>query len=114
MGLDLYGADTTASTYERLLSLARAGLQAGYPVILDAAFLLRDERSRALALAHELDVPFSIVHCKAPTEVLRDRLLARRGDASEADTAILERLRAVAEPLSGEELEFVVAAAQVH
>ena len=114
LGLDLYGADTTASTYGQLLSLARAGLQAGYPVILDAAFLLREERSRALALAHELDVPFSIVHCEAPKGVLRDRLLARRGDASEADAAVLKRLQAVAEPLSSKELEFVVAAAQVN
>ena len=75
---------------------------------------LHEERSRALAHAHELDVPFSIVHCEAPKGGLRDRLLARRGDASEADAAVLKRLRAVAEPLSGKELEFVVAAAQVN
>ncbi len=114
LGLDLYGADATASTYGQLLSLARAVLQAGYPVILDAAFLLREERLRALALAHELDVPFSIVHCEAPTPVLRDRLLARRGDASEADAAVLKRLQAVAEPLSGKELEFVVPPGPAH
>jgi aminoglycoside phosphotransferase family enzyme/predicted kinase len=114
LGLDLYDADTSASTYKTLLSLARAVLQAGFPVILDAAFLTHKERSCALALAYELDVPFSIVHCEAPTAVMRDRLLARRSDASEADPAVLERLQAVAEPLSDEEIAFVVAAPPGH
>lgn len=113
LGLDLYGADATASTYGQLLSLARDVLQAGYPVILDAAFLLREERLRALALARELEMPFSIVDCQAPMQVLRNRLLARRSDASEADAAVLKRLHAIAEPLSGKELDFVVTAAPV-
>ena len=66
IGLDLCGADATANTYGQLLSLARA-------------------------LADELEVPFSIVHCQGPTTVLRDRLLARRGDASDADANRLTR-----------------------
>ena len=106
-GLELYGGDATARTYDRLFTLARPLLRCGYPVILDAAFLKREERGQALALAREQNAPFSIVHCDAPDPVLRERLLARRGDASEADCAVLDLLRGVAEPLTREEQAFL-------
>ncbi|NKE65698.1 AAA family ATPase [Ramlibacter sp. RBP-2] len=102
-GLHLYTADATRRTYAQLEARARALLAAGWPVILDAAFLRRDERAAARALAEELRVPFAILDCQAPPGVLRERLLARRGDASEAGVAVLERLEAVAEPLSPDE-----------
>lgn len=103
-GMDLYNAEVTARAYERLFELARGVLRSGYPAIIDAAFLRRDERSRAHAVALEMGVPFTIVACEAPLNVLRERLLARRGDASEADVAVLERLRHAAEPLDEQEL----------
>lgn len=103
-GVDLYGADSTARTYDRLLELARAALGAGYPVILDAAFLLRAERERARALASDMDVAFTILHCHAADSVLRERLRSRTGDASEADAAVLDRLSGVVEPLTSDEL----------
>jgi uncharacterized protein len=104
LGLDLYSPDASAKTYARLFELARIALDAGYPAILDAAFLRRDERAHALALARELSVPFSILDCEAPLAVLQQRIAARHGDASEADLPVLERLRAVAEPLAPDEL----------
>ncbi len=104
-GLDLYTPQATARTYDHLLALARQALQAGYPVVLDAAFLRRSERDAAHALANELKVPFSILACEAPPAVLRERLRARRGDASEADVAVLDHLEATAEPLGEDELE---------
>ncbi|MGQ2978745.1 MAG: bifunctional aminoglycoside phosphotransferase/ATP-binding protein [Polaromonas sp.] len=110
-GLDLYDTATTGRTYAQLFRLARTALQAAYPVILDAAFPRRAERDQAHALAQGLGVPFSIVHCEAPIAVLRERLLARRGDASEANVTVLEDLRKLAEPLSCEEGCFVRAMA---
>ena len=100
----------TRQTYARLFSIARAALEAGYPVILDAAFLRFAERQAARALARELGVPFSILACEAPLPVLRERLRARRGDASEADAAVLERMRGAAEPLQAGELAHVIRA----
>jgi uncharacterized protein len=82
-------------------------LRAGYTVILDAAFLMRFERAQARELARELDVPFAILECDAPLPVLRERLLARRGDASEANVDVLDRLRASAQPLGEDERAFV-------
>lgn len=108
-GLDLYGAQDTRRTYERLFSLAREALAAGWPVVLDAAFLRRGERDGARAVAAEAGVPFSIVECSAPHDVLRARLRARRGDASEADEGVLARLQAAREPLEDDERATAVA-----
>ena len=108
-GLDLYCANATDRTYGQLFTIARGALHAGYPVVLDAAFLRRGERKQALMLARELAVPFSILHCEAPPAVLRERLLARRSDASEADVAVLEWLQAADEPLTDEERRFMQA-----
>ena len=55
----------------------------------------------------------TIVHCEAPLQVLRERLLARQGDASEANLAVLEQLRARAEPLAREELTLAQTPAQL-
>lgn len=110
-GLDLYSAEVTTRTYGQLFGVARTALKAGYPVIIDAAFPRRIERDQAQALAQELGVPFSIVHCEAPLPVLRERLLTRRGDASEANLAVLNQLLPGSEALAGDELPFLRAAA---
>jgi hypothetical protein len=104
-GLDLYTTAMTRQTYARLFTLAEIALRAGHPVVLDAAFLRRAEREEARALADLLRVPFSILDCEAPDAVLRERLAARCGDASEANAAVLDRLLAVAEPLTPGERE---------
>jgi uncharacterized protein len=102
-GMAIYEADATRRTYARLFALARLALQGGWPVVLDAAFLRIEERSAARDLAASLGVPFSILDCEAPVDLLRERLAQRQGDASEADAAVLERLRLKAEPLQPEE-----------
>jgi hypothetical protein len=104
-GLNLYTTDATRRTYARLLALAGIALRAGFPVVLDAAFLRRDERAAAQALADSLQVPFGILACEAPEEELHRRLRARTEDASEADEAVLARLRGAAEPLTARELD---------
>lgn len=102
-GIDLYTPGMTRRTYERLLQLAETALRAGHPVVLDGAYLRRSERRRAQRLADSLRVPFSILACEAPDAVLRERLASRRGDASEADASVLDRLLATAEPLEPDE-----------
>jgi predicted kinase len=106
-GRDLYTPESTQQTYARLFLLARRLLCAGWPVVLDAAFLRRVEREQAHALAAELQVPFAILDCDAPPESLRQRLAARTGDASEADLRVLELLRSGREPLQEDERAWV-------
>lgn len=81
-------------------------LQAGYPVIVDAAFLHRRERDAFRALASELSVPFTILHCHADPQQLRERVLRRSAagtDPSEASLAVLARQQDSAEPLAPDE-----------
>ena len=99
----IYTAEATQRTYARLLALARELLLAGWPVIVDAAFLKRVERDSFATLAREPGVGFGILATEAPPEELRRRLLARRGDASEATVAILERQFGWFEPLTAAE-----------
>lgn len=108
-GIDLYTPEATRRTYDRLFALARTALQAGVSVIVDAAFLRREEREQALALARSLGVRFRILACEAPLPVLRQRILARRDDASEADLAVLEAARHAAEPLQPQEMALLLA-----
>jgi hypothetical protein len=72
-------------------------------VIVDAAFLKRAERDDFRRLAANNDAPFDILACAAPLEELRRRVAARRGDASEATLAVLDRQLEWVEPVAAEE-----------
>lgn len=102
-GLDIYAGDATSRTYAKLFGTAAQWLREGWPVILDAAFLKRAERDAAREIARAAGVPLRILHCDAPDGVLRERLLARRADASEADVRVLQSLTLSAEPLGADE-----------
>ena len=102
----IYDAASTARTYARLHDVARTVLDAGWPVIVDAAFLRVAERAQFAALAEARHVPFTIFDCHAPLATLAQRLAQRAaqgGDASEADAAVLATLREVAQPLTAAE-----------
>ena len=102
----IYDRATTQRTYDRLLEIVRLGLAAGWPVIVDAAFLQRAERALFEALADAMKAPFSILDCVALLPVLHRRIAQRQAagaDASEADSAVLERLAEAAEPLDDNE-----------
>ncbi|HLP97368.1 MAG TPA: AAA family ATPase [Sideroxyarcus sp.] len=106
-GEGIYRAAATQQTYARLLQLAQQILAAGFTVIVDAAFLKRQEREQFQVLAQSMDVPFVIAAMQASGEVMQARILKRqagRQDASEADLAVLKLLQAVQEPLAGQEL----------
>lgn len=107
----LYAEAATRATYERLAELAALALAAGYSVVIDAACLRRWQRNRFHDLARELGVPLLILDCRAPRDVLQQRLATRAelgGDASEATPAVLARQFHDAEPLSAEERDAAV------
>jgi uncharacterized protein len=106
VGGGIYSKRANTATYEHLHALARSTVKAGFPVIVDAAFLKRAERDQFRALAAELAVPFLIIDCSAPVSVLGERIAARArkaDDASEADQSVLARQLAIEEPLAPEE-----------
>jgi predicted kinase len=107
----IYSRDYTERTYARLQECATSALLGGESVIVDAAFLKRDERREMLSLAHRMAVPCAILHCVAPHAVLRERLESRSrsgSDASEAGVAILARQPGYWEEFDDEERTRVV------
>lgn len=88
LGAGAYAAEWTARVYDECLRLAEAELLAGRRVVVDANF--RDDPARRpfRDLATRLVVPPLFVVCQARPDVVRDRLAARRGDASDADWAV--------------------------
>jgi len=112
VGGGLYSADRSAATYERLAALAGTILQAGYTVIVDAAFLRRSQRSPFEALAESLGVPWIVLEIDVPEAVLRARVTARAaagGDPSEATLEVLAAQRLTREPLTARERLHAVA-----
>ena len=103
---DIYGADATRRTYERLHELSRELLTEGALVVVDAAFLRQHEREHFRQLAHELGAPFAIASLQAGAATLRTRITQRQSDsndASEANLAVLESLQEKQEALSPQE-----------
>jgi uncharacterized protein len=91
-----YGPEADARIHEALFEGARQLLASGVSVILDATF--RDPARRAAALA--LHPAAQGVWLDAPDAVLRARVAARQGDASDADLAVLERQLAARVPVT--------------
>jgi len=105
-GGGLYTAAISRATYDRLASLARTIVAAGYTVVVDATFLKRAQRDLLRGVAAERRVPFVIADCSAPAPVLRERVarrLSRGGDASEATLDVLAQQLASEEPLGPDE-----------
>lgn len=102
----LYSPQAHGDTYASLLARARRLLAEGWTVLVDAAFLRGAERAAFAALAEEQRVPFHILACEAPPDLLRDRITqrqARGNDASEATVAVLEQQLGWLEPLDDAE-----------
>ncbi len=107
----IYSTEAGARTYARLAEIAGSLLAAGYPVIVDAACLQRDQRELLCRVAGEQGLPFAIVSCEAALPVLRERVARREqqgADASDADLAILERQRRTLQPLGADEMVHVI------
>jgi aminoglycoside phosphotransferase family enzyme/predicted kinase len=90
LGAQAYGSGQSARVYAAVAAIAEAALRAGASVVIDAAFLEETQRAAIQALAAAAGVPFEGVWMEAPPDVLRDRISARRDDASDADLAVLE------------------------
>ena len=101
-----YTAEISQETYRRLPALAYPIVDAGFPVILDATYLLRSQRNQIQRLAAVAAMPFVILDVQAPEAVLRERITHREAneqDASEATLAVLDHQLTIAESLSHDE-----------
>lgn len=97
----IYSQGATSLTYGRLLLQAQEELERGGSIILDATYGSRHERSEVVRLARDVDVNIIFVECRCNEEMLKSRLLKRKGTSSVSDARIhhFEHLKARFEPL---------------
>jgi len=126
----IYNAEWTERTYRELMRRAAALLARGESVIADASFISAAQREAGAVTATEASADLVQLGCTASRELAARRLSARTPGLSDADQAVAEEMRAVAEPwpdatvinterggtagLPGECLEQVLAAIRPH
>ena len=90
----LYSPESTDRVYAELMRRAEDGLTRGERILVDAN--LREDRRRVefVRLALRCGVPVAVLVCEASPETVRSRLAARRGDASDADWGVYQRVAA--------------------
>jgi hypothetical protein len=86
-----YSAAASEATYRAIFQRAKAALTAGHSVILDAVFSAESERSMAEQLARNSHAGFAGIWLEADPSLLKSRVTGRRGDASDADAAVVEK-----------------------
>lgn len=84
-----YRPEVTARVYATMMERAHAALAAGFCVVLDAVFAQPHERAAAEAVAAAAGRPFAGFWLEGRATVLEQRIVARRGDASDATPAVL-------------------------
>jgi predicted kinase len=100
---DIYTEQANQKTYEHLANLSRSLLDAGIPVIVDAACLKQVERELLETAAMGAGAPFALLNCQAPEEQRREWLRRRVNDASEATETLMAEQEKWVEPLSDRE-----------
>lgn len=93
VGAGIYSADRTKLTYQRLCQLTGEIIQAGFNVVVDATFILAWQRQMFFELGRELQTGVVIVDCRAPVELLRQRLRNRADKNEEVSDATADVLQ---------------------
>lgn len=99
-GAELYTTEMNQKTYDRLLELGIRIANLGWTVILDAKYDQEAARTKAIAKSKEHQLAIEIIYCTAPEAILRDRLLARTDDVSDATADLLNQQKAATEPFT--------------
>ncbi len=95
-----YSASQTAEVYAEVFRRAGAVLASGRPVVVDASFRAKAERTGAREIAGACGVPFLFVECRAAPAVGRERLRQRESKPGVSDgrLEIFEQFLASWEP----------------
>jgi uncharacterized protein len=87
-GEGIYTGEWSDRTYDALLAEVEEGLFRGERVLVDATFREEARRERFLGIARSHGVRALALECRAPPDVVRDRLMGRTGGPSDADWQI--------------------------
>ncbi len=85
-----YAPEVSGEVYAICRKRALMALAGGQAVIVDAVHAKQEEREALAALAEKGGVPFAGIWLEAPPEVLRQRVAARTGDASDATARVID------------------------
>jgi len=109
-GKDIYSDDIRERTYEEMIKRGRMHLSEGRSCIFDATFSKRRYRKIASELAEELKIPFLVVECVCPEEVVMERIKSRteKGSVSDATVSIYKGMKENFEEIKGDEIKIVV------
>ena len=88
---EAYMAEITERVYGDLRTRAATALRGGGSAIIDAVALREGERRAFAQVAADAGVPFTGLWLEAPADTLRERIEARRGDASDASCEVVEQ-----------------------
>jgi len=89
---DLYGDQMGNDTYQAMFDAAKAALEAGFSVIMDATFLQSDSRQQVYDLAKNTKCPMHFYWLEVAENTLRHRIKKRievNKDISDADLDVL-------------------------
>jgi aminoglycoside phosphotransferase family enzyme/predicted kinase len=89
-----YTPEANAQVYATLIERARAALNAGHSVIVDAVYAKPQERAAIEDLARACGAPFAGIWLEAPQATLIARVTQRRGDASDATAPVVRAQQA--------------------
>lgn len=110
-----YAPGVTAQVYETLEREAERVIATGYSVIIDAVAAKPEERAALAAIAARTGIAFTGLWLEAVPELLLARLAQRKGDASDADAAVLRRQLAYdLGPMTWRRVDAALTAAAVH
>jgi hypothetical protein len=86
-----YTPEAGGAVYAALTRQAAAALATGQAVVVDAVFARPDERAAIERVARQAGVPFTGLWLETDPQILAARVSGRRGDASDATAAVVER-----------------------
>jgi predicted kinase len=89
LGPEGYTSDVSDRVYFELRNRSAVALRSGAAAIADAVHGHAESRAELEAVADRAGVPFVGFWLDAPVELLERRLETRRGDASDADAAVM-------------------------
>lgn len=109
--VDIFSAEATTRTYQRLASLAGILLNAGIPTCVDATCLTREQRGCLRQQGEARGLPVLIVSFEADDETLKARIAKRalrQGANPATSLAVLQRQQATFEDFSDEERQHLL------
>ena len=94
-----YSEEEKEQVYAKLFELAELELIKENNVILDGTFYRDFYRKKIVSLAKKLKILFYFIECTLPSSVVRERIFARKNNASEADFKVYQKLKRDFEPV---------------